>query len=63
MMHSQYATYHLSSVPAEGTSEDLNRHIDSYPAAGWVMAFYSVVLSGGGSVHHFIWRGPEPATT
>jgi hypothetical protein len=62
MMHSHYTTYQLSDVPSEGTSDDLNTHIASYLAAGWVLAFYSVVPSGGGTVHHFIWRGPEPVT-
>jgi hypothetical protein len=64
MTHSHYATYGGAELPAgSGTDDDLNGHIASYLDAGWVMAFYSVVLAGGGSVHHFIWRGPEPATT
>ena len=63
MTHSHYATYHVSDVPPEGISDDVNGHITSYLDAGWVMAFCSVAMAGGGTVHHLIWRGPDPATT
>ena len=63
MMHSHYMTHDRLETATEGTSDDLNGHIAGHLAAGWVMAFYSAVPSGGGSLHHFIWRGPKPGTT
>ena len=60
MMHSYYTTYDRAEIPPEGKSpDDLNGHIAGHLAAGWVMAFYSAVPTATGSVHHFIWRGPD----
>jgi hypothetical protein len=63
MMHSYTATYDRAENPPPGRShDDLNTHIASHIAAGWTMAFYSTNATATGTVHHFIWRGPEPAT-
>jgi hypothetical protein len=63
MMHTHYATYDRAEIPPAGrAAEDLDAHIVSHLTAGWEMAFYSTNATATGTVHHFIWRGPDMAT-
>jgi hypothetical protein len=60
MVHSSLTIQEAAEVPLPGKSpEDLNNHIASYLAAGWVMAHYAVHTTSSGIRHHFIWQGPE----
>ena len=59
MVHSSLTIQEAAEVPMPGKSpEDLNMHIASYLAAGWVMAHYAVHPTSSGIRHHFIWQGP-----
>jgi hypothetical protein len=60
MVHSSLTIQEAAESPMPGKSlEDLNMHIASYLAAGWVMAHYAVHTTSTGIRHHFIWQGPE----
>ena len=60
MVHSSLTIQEAAEVPLPGKSpDDLNMHIASYLAAGWLMAHYAVHTTSTGIRHHFIWQGPE----
>jgi hypothetical protein len=63
MMPTHYTTYDRAEIPPEGKSpDDLNVHIAGHLAAGWTMAFYATNPTPTGTVHHFIWQGPDVIT-
>lgn len=60
MVHSSLTIQEAADTPLPGKSlEDLDMHIASYLAAGWLMAHYAVHTTSTGIRHHFIWQGPE----
>jgi hypothetical protein len=60
MVHSSLTIQEAADTPLPGKSlEDLDMHIASYLAAGWMMAQYAVHTTATGIRHHFIWQGPE----
>lgn len=60
MIHSSQAVYDRAVNPPPGKGRDMvNDHIASHIAAGWRMAFYSTNATATGTIHHFIWSGPE----
>ena len=60
MVHSSLTIQEAAVDPLPGKGpDDLNMHIASYLAAGWMMAHYAVHTTSTGIRHHFIWRGPE----
>ena len=60
MVHSSLTIQEAAETPLPGKSlEDLNMHIATYLAAGWVMSHYAVHPTSTGIRHHFIWQGPE----
>jgi hypothetical protein len=60
MKHSSLTIQEAAEVPMPGKSlEDLDLHIASHLAAGWLMAQYAVHTTSTGIRHHFIWQGPE----
>ena len=60
MVHSSLTIQEAAVDPMPGKGlEDLDMHIASHLAAGWIMAHYAVHVTSTGIRHHFIWQGPE----
>jgi hypothetical protein len=60
MIHSSQSVYDRAVNPPPGKGRNMvNEHIAEHIRAGWKMAFYSTNATVNGTVHHFIWSGPE----
>jgi hypothetical protein len=48
----------INPPPGKGR-EEVDEHMARHVEAGWTLAFYSTNATATGTMHHFIWQGPE----
>jgi hypothetical protein len=60
LKHSAQPVYDRAVNPPPGRGrEEVDEHMARHVEAGWKLAFYSTNATSTGTVHHFIWEGPD----